>query len=190
MSRLHSSSLPLFVEVHEEIDAPAPVPLLRVHREVGVHVEEAAPRRLMQPTTFERLVDEEVVNAGELAEEVNESGRLQVVEHVLQDGSPCLGVNVGVLAFVHVDVAHPLVGRQRRERGHGGACDRGLEQILEHDVRERVRRPVGLGQLRQPGLEGVEVERGHAALCALCCVVGEHGPPSATQKLASCGSGA
>ena len=52
--------LPARVQVEEQVQPAPPVAAVRVHGEVGVHVEEAAALRLVQPAALERLVGEEV----------------------------------------------------------------------------------------------------------------------------------
>ena len=45
--------LPAFVQVEDEVGPTLPVPVMRMHCEVGVDIQKAAASRLVQPSSFE-----------------------------------------------------------------------------------------------------------------------------------------
>ena len=82
---------PILIEVQQDVGSTLPGPIMGMDGEIGMDVEEAAPRRLVEASPFERGIGDKVVHAEELADELYEAGRIEFLEDALQRGSPRLG---------------------------------------------------------------------------------------------------
>ena len=80
--------VPVPVEVEQQVDPPAPVLVDVVGGEVGVHVEVAAGEAAVQAAAVEAQVGDQVVEAGERAEEGDEAVGGEGLGHLLEHRPP------------------------------------------------------------------------------------------------------
>jgi hypothetical protein len=130
--------LPFLVEIDEEVDAPMQHPTL-VDVEVDVHVEPLARHVLVRAAAEQRVVGDEVRNAGQLAHRLQERRRIDVLveaaieradaAHALDDGLP---PDVPEL----VDRALRIEGGEVAQQRLAGVF---VEEMLDGDVAKRLR---------------------------------------------------
>src|SRR6185369_15355864 len=72
--------LPARVQREQQVEPAPPVAAVRVDGEVGMHVQEAAALRLVQPAALQRLVVEESLDPRHGAQELEEARRVQLVD--------------------------------------------------------------------------------------------------------------
>ncbi len=156
---------PVVVQIEQEVDPALPVPVLWVDGVIGVDVEVAARRRLVEAPAFETRVGKQPLDPGELFEEPNKLRRVQLVENRPQRRPPGRWIGLAELPLVDVEVGVPPTSIQRGELLHRRPGGTGVEELVEHDVgvgrgtlipgRDLPDLTLPLGEIQDPGTLGV-----------------------------------
>ena len=105
-----------------------------------------------------------LLDADQRADELDEAGRVELLQDGPEGRSPGVGIGVAEFALVGVQVVVPLLVVERGELGDGRLGHSGLEEVVEDDVGVRRGRLVGRMELIDLPLEAVDVENGQRSV--------------------------
>ena len=80
--------LPILVEVEQEVGPTLPGAVVGMDGEVGMDIEEPAPGRLVETSSFEGGIGDEIVDAQKVADEGHEARGVELLEDRPQGRSP------------------------------------------------------------------------------------------------------
>src|SRR5262249_34888603 len=134
--------LPVVIQVNQEIDASPPVPMVRVYGEVGVHVQESALGRLVQPASFQALIRPQTSNPRQLLQPLHERRTIQCVDECAQAEAEAVPIGQSKLPLVDVGVVNPLLGPEIGELLKGRLEHVRVQEAVQDNVWKRLPRSV------------------------------------------------
>jgi hypothetical protein len=150
---------PVLVEVDEKVEPPIEVEAW-VPVEVGMDTELAATRDLVKPSAVETRIGNELGDSGELAEELEERDGVEMIQEDSRQRPERRLRCRGELDLPLVVEAVPTDLSRCWELGQDLLKERGIEEVVEHGMRERLCVQVGgVRGLRQLPHAGQRQER-------------------------------